>query len=108
MPGQSKPAPPPPFDRSIALACSVSSLTDHILEAYCGHDGCRRPSNPVSIRLLARQRMTLADAIVRLRCKGCRQPPKRVVLMETYAQNLGAYGGTPPWRITLVGEDRDD
>jgi hypothetical protein len=98
----SHPANPPPLDRALALAASVGALTDHLLEVRCRCGG----TTLYPLRLLADQGQrarTLADVVLRLRCKRCEQAPARVDLIE-YAGEEGVvgYGGRPAWRVMLV------
>lgn len=98
------PANPPPFDRTLALAASVKALArlGCWLEARCGCGSCTL----VPLRLLAKQGQagrTVADVLIRLRCRGCGQAPASVDLIE-YAGEEGVvgYGGRPAWRIGLL------
>lgn len=64
--------PQPPYDRAIALACTLTTFEARWISARCR---CQMHTmNPV--RLLLREqpaaaRRSLADAAIRLRCTGC-------------------------------------
>ncbi len=95
--------PPPPFDRSIALACSLRTFRDRSIEITC----CSIKEVP--LKLLGaeggRGSMTMADLMARLRCERCGKPPICVYLEEDQTKGLWAGGGQAPgWHILLMGE----
>jgi hypothetical protein len=93
-----------PLDRALALAASVKALSRLRcwLEARCGCGSCTL----IPLRLLAEQGQaarTIADVLLRLRCRGCGQTPATVDLIECAGeQGVVAHGGRPAWRVALL------
>ena len=95
-------APAPPFDRGIALACTLDTLRGRWLYVACA---CRASScRPIRL-LLAEDtsawRRSLADTVVLLRCNQCRGRPCTVFLMENGLPPDVIGDVRPGWRILL-------
>ena len=90
--------PTPPFDRNLALACHVRTVRQCWLELRCCDGTTLLPLRDMG----ADDRRTLADVLVRLRCRMCRGRPTEVTLLESPQQPPAAYGGRPPWRLMLI------
>ena len=96
------PSAAPPFDRAIALACTMATLRGRWLHVRCG---CLHLSSlPVRL-LLAQGRAAagqpLADLLVHLRCDACGARPASVHLTET-ALPPGVRGDVVPgWCLLL-------
>ena len=95
----------PPFDRAVALACTLASVRRRWLyvRCRCGH------SSPHPLRLMLESRpdlasRTVADALVRLRCSGCGERDITVHLCED-AHGPGPITGSlePGWALLLHG-----
>ena len=76
---------PPPFDRTVALACTLGTLRIRWLHVRCAC--CHATPRPIHLMLTenpALARQTLADTLVRLKCHGCHQRGRLTVhLCET-------------------------
>ena len=88
----------PPYDRPIALACTMRSLRGRWLHARCrcGHI----TPHPIQLMLSEQPALTdrtLADALVNLRCNGCRQRARLTVHLCEKA------GGPEPGNRDLIG-----
>ena len=64
--------PQPPYDRPIALACSLATFEGRWISARC----CCQMHTTNPVRLMLREQpalagCSLADAAIRLRCTGC-------------------------------------
>ncbi len=109
--------PPPPFDRTIALACSMHTLRHRVLNLRCKCGW----SSPQPIQALLRDGQahpgqTLADALVLARCGGrctmsATRQPMTVHLCETIygpeRPEVAAIHRRPAWEILLhdgIGE----
>ena len=98
------PTATPPFDRAIALACTMTTLRGRWLHVRCG---CAHLSS-LPIRLLltngqATAGQPLADLVVRLRCNACGARPVSVHLTEA-AYPPGVRGDVlPGWQMLLHG-----
>ena len=97
-------APPsPPFDRAIALACTLPALRARWVHLRCGCGA----SHGLPIRLVlaenrAAARWTLADLVVRVRCKQCRGKALTLHLAEESTPGgYRGYGGTLTWALLL-------
>lgn len=102
------PSATPPFDRAIALACTMATLRGRWLHVRCG---CQHlSSHPVRL-LLERPAMraqSLADVVVRLRCDACRARPLTVHLTEA-AYPPGVQGDVMPgWQLLLHGVEANE
>jgi hypothetical protein len=102
------PPPAPPFDRAIALASTLHTLRARWLHTRCGCGAVE--AHPV--RLAVRERpeaagSTLADAVVRLRCRACGSRPATVHLCEN-GHGPGPIVGRPEpgWSLLLHGDPR--
>ncbi len=95
----------PPFDRAVALACTMQTLRGRWLTVRCGCGASSTP--PIKLMLADRPelaRATLADVLVSLRCHKCRARPASVALVETSYGGLEEGGGGPSergWRLVL-------
>jgi hypothetical protein len=94
-------APPPPYDRAIALPCRMSIFRDRWLAAHCrcGHIA----NNP--IRLMMQEdsgagARTLAETVISTRCKGCSERPAWVYLTADGC-GVDVTGGSQGWVILL-------
>jgi hypothetical protein len=100
------PPPAPPFDRAIALACTLHTLRARWLHLRCGCGAIE--AQPV--RLVLRDRPeaasgTLADVVVRLRCAGCGAQPVAVHLCQDGHGPGPIVGGPEPgWNLLLHGD----
>ncbi len=101
---------PPPFDRAVALACTMRTLRGRWLAVRCHCGASSTP--PVKLMLVERPdlaRSTLAVVLVSLRCHVCRGRPASVALVETSYGGLDEGGGGPAergWRLVLHGDQR--
>ena len=90
------------LDRALVLAAGVGALRRHWLETRCGCGA----STQIPLRMLAEQGQgarTIADVLIRLRCKSCGRAPIAVHLIEDLRDaGVAAYGGTPAWRVVLI------
>ena len=98
------PSATPPFDRAIALACTMGTLRGRWLYVRCTclASSCR------PVRLILRDdpvaaRSTLADVLVRLRCDTCRARPASVHLTETPLPPDVVGNVVPGWHLLLHG-----
>ncbi len=94
----------PPFDRAIALACTMATLRGRWLHVRCA---CLASSSR-PVRLILRDdpaagRCTLADALVRLRCDACKARPASVHLTETALPPDVQGDIVPGWHLLLHG-----
>ena len=98
-----------PFNRTIALACTMATLRGRWLHARCR---CEHLSS-LPIRLLlasgyAAAGQPLADLLVRLRCDGCGARPVTVHLTEA-AYPLAVRGSVVQgWQMLLHGAEASD
>ena len=89
----------PPFDRSLALACHVRTLRDHWLKLRC----CGGGTTLLPLGLVdAADNRTLADVVMRLRCRHCGARPATIVLVENPQTPSEAYGPPPTWELPLT------
>ena len=102
------PSPTPPFDRAIALACTMQTLRGRWLYVRCGclASSCR------PVRLILRDdpaaaRSSLADVLVRLRCDTCKARPVSVHLTETPLPPDVVGDVVPGWHLLLHGKATD-
>ena len=96
----------PPFDRAIALACTMATLRGQWLHVRCG---CAHLST-LPVRLLlaeghAAAGQPLADLLVRLRCKACGVRPASVHLTETALPPDVKGDVVPGWCLLLHGTE---
>lgn len=95
-------APVPPFDRAIALACTLHTLRGRWLHVACA---CRASSSRPICKLLAQDAAargrSLADAVVLLRCDQCRARPCTVYLTENGLPPDVIGHVQPGWRVLL-------
>ena len=100
------PCATPPFDRAIALACTMATLRGRWLHVRCG---CAHLSS-LPIRLLlasgrAAAGQSLADLLVRLRCDGCGARPVSMHLTEA-AYPPAVHGDVVQgWQMLLHGTE---
>ncbi len=97
------PSATPPFDRVIALACTMRTLRGRWLHVRCR---CGR-STPHPVRLMLREdpacaAQTLADVLVALRCGGCQGRRVTVHLCQD-AHGVGSLPKSiaPGWALLL-------
>lgn len=100
------PSATPPFDRAIALACTMATLRGRWLHVRCG---CVHLSS-LPIRLLlaegrAAAGQPLADLLVHLRCKACGVRPTSVHLTETALPPNVKGDVVPSWCLLLHGTE---
>ena len=95
----------PPFDRAIALACTMATLRGRHLHVQCSCGA----SHGMPVRLMLQEQpatatQTLADVVVRVRCHACSGRPRAVYLAED-ARGPGPLSGTvaPGWSVLLHG-----
>ncbi len=98
------PSATPPFDRAIALACTMHTLRGRWLYVRCA---CLASSSR-PVRLILRDdpaagRRTLADVVVRLRCDACNARPVSVHLTETPLPPDMRDDVVPGWHLLLHG-----
>jgi hypothetical protein len=103
------PESPAPLDRSMALAASVRTLSDWWLETRCGCQAC----SMIPLRMMVASGFgarSLADVLLKLRCRSCGRRPVGVDLLEhgNSAPAILAYGGRPPWRVALLERSAAD
>ena len=97
----------PPFDRSVALACTLRTFRSRWLFVQCAHRQCGNVLIPIKAMLAERPERvgeTLADAVVRIRCGSCKRRPAAIALLETHYGHLGFDTGGPQdkgWRLEL-------
>ena len=100
------PSPTPPFDRAIALACTLQTLRGRWLYVRCA---CLASgSRPVRLMLQNNPhagRRTLADVLVRLRCDTCSARPASVHLTETALPPDVVGDVVPGWHLLLHGTE---
>jgi len=97
--------PPPTFDRATALACSPATLRQHWLEVVCECGRETKPPLRMIVERYRRERLTLADVLLRLRCQACGKPPRIVALVEDISRPPDAYpAARRPWRLVLLGD----
>jgi hypothetical protein len=100
------PPPVPPFDRAIALACTLHTLRARWLHLRCGCGAIEAQPG----RLVLRDRPeaasgTLADVVVRLRCAACGAQPVAVHLCQDGHGPGPIVGGPEPgWNLLLHGD----
>ena len=97
---------PPPFDRTVALACTLGTLRTRWLHVRCGCDH----ATPHPIRLMlteqpALARQTLADTLVRLKCRGCHQRGRLTVHLCETPHGAGPRSGVVRQGWTLLLHD---
>ena len=98
------PSPTLPFDRAIALTCTLQTLRGRWLYVRCAcQASCCHP-----VRLMLRKDpsaagQTLADVLVRLRCNTCNAPPASVHLTETPLPPDVVRDVEPRWHLLLHG-----
>ncbi len=97
------PSAKPPFDRSVALACTMRTLRGRWLHVRCR---CGQ-SSPNPVRLMLREQpecagQTVADVLVSLRCRSCHGRRITVHLCED-AHGVGSLPKsiTPGWALLL-------
>ena len=95
----------PPYDRAIALACTMHTLRGRWIYVTC-RCGARQ-SRPVRMMLTEQPTTaarTLADVVVHLRCHSCSGRPVSVHLAET-ALGPGPVSGRVEagWSVLLHG-----
>ena len=100
------PSATPPFDRAIALACTMQILHDRWLYVRCRclASSCR----PVRLTLCDNPglaRSTLADVLVRLRCDTCKARLASIHLTETPLPPDVVGEVVPGWHLLLHGVD---
>ncbi len=77
--------PSAPYDRTIALACTLPALRTRWLYVRCQCGASHQ--HPINLTLLekpAAARWTLADLVVRIRCLHCRGREVAVLLTEDH------------------------
>lgn len=103
------PSATPPFDRAIALACTMATLRGRWLHVRCGR--AHLSSLPVRL-LLAESRAAagqpLADLLVRLRCDGCGARPVTVHLTEAAYPPAVRGDVVQGWQMLLHGTEAGD
>ena len=97
------PANPVPLDRALVLAATVGALAPLKcwLETRCGCGACTQ----IPVPLLAKEGQaarTIADVLLRLRCRGCGRSPVTVELIECAGKQDALPGGRLPWRVELL------
>jgi hypothetical protein len=97
------PSAVPPYDRAIALACTMRTLRGRWLHVRCR---CGQ-SSPNPVRLMLREQpeyagQTVADVLVSLRCRSCHGRRITVHLCED-AHGVGSLPKsiTPGWTLLL-------
>ncbi len=94
----------PPYDRTIALACTMHTLRGRWLHVRCrcGH------STPHPVRLMLIEQpnwagRTLADVLVNLRCRGCRGRRRLTIHLCEDAHGVGSLPKSiqPGWALLL-------
>ena len=102
------PSPTPPFDRAVALACTLQTLRGRWLYMRCA---ClASSSHPVRLMLQkepAAARRTLADVVVHLRCNTCKARPTSVHLTERPLPPDVEGDIVPGWHLLLHGTEPD-
>ena len=98
------PSPTPPFERAIALTCTLQTPRGRCLYVRCA---CQASScHPVRLMLLedpSAAGQTLADVLVRLRCNTCSTRPASVHLTETPLPPDVDRDVEPRWHLLLHG-----
>ena len=98
------PSATPPFDRAIALACTMATLRGRWLHVQCG---CAYLSSfPVRLLLANGQAAAgqpLADLLVRLRCDACGARPVSVHLTEAAYPPAVRGDVVQGWQMLLHG-----
>jgi hypothetical protein len=102
------PSATPPFDRAIALACTMRTLRGRRLYVRCA---CLA-SNSRPVRLILRNdpaasRRTLADVVVHLRCHACDARQASVHLTETPLPPDVKGDVVPGWCLLLHGTEEN-
>ena len=97
------PGNPPPLDRALVLAASVGALSRLRcwLETRCHCGACTQ----IPVPLLAKEGQgarTIADVLLRLRCRSGGRSPVTVELMECVGKQDALPGGRLPWRVELL------
>lgn len=99
------PRPAPPFDRAIALACTLPALRARWIYARCTCGASH--GLPVSLAMGENpggERWTLADLVVRVRCRACRGKALTIHLTEDHRAPGPQVGGpNPGWELLLHG-----
>lgn len=94
----------PPFDRVVALACTMRTLRGRWLNVRCrcGH------TTPNPVRLMLQEQpecggQTLADVLVRLRCRGCQGRNRLTIHLCEDAHGVGSLPRSiqPGWALLL-------
>ncbi|MGI4939906.1 MAG: hypothetical protein ACRYHQ_04970, partial [Janthinobacterium lividum] len=97
-----------PYDRTIALACTLPALRARWLYVRCTCGASH--GLPISLAMQenpAAARWTLADLVVRVWCKECRGKALTVHLTEDHRAPGPQVGGPlPEWALLLHGEVR--
>ena len=94
----------PPYDRPIALACTMHTLRGRWLNVRCG---CGH-TTPHPVRLMLVEQpgsagRTLADVLVNLRCQGCQGRSRLTIHLCEDAHGVGARprAVAPGWALLL-------
>lgn len=102
------PWPSPPFDRAIALACTLPALRARWLYVRCACGA----SHGLPIQLAMQEnrgaeRWSLADLVVRVRCKACSGKVLAIHLTEDHRAPGPRIGGASPgWELLLHGSEQ--
>jgi hypothetical protein len=91
------------LDRTIILAATVGALARFTcwLETRCECRSCTQ----IPVPLLAKQGQasrTIADVLLRLKCKRCGKSPASVELVEWIGKQETFADGRLPWRVELL------
>jgi hypothetical protein len=101
--------PPPPFDRAIALACTMTTLRARYLSVRCGCGAIEtRPVRQMLQVDPGAARRSLADVVVHIRCHACRQRPATIHLCaDAHGPGPIRGGPEPGWSVLLLGCELD-
>jgi hypothetical protein len=95
---------PPPFDRAIALACTMATLRARYLSVRCSCGAVQ--TLPVRLMIqadLSAGTRSLADVVVHIRCYACRQRPAAIHLCaDAHGPGPLRGGPEPGWSVLLV------
>jgi hypothetical protein len=96
----------PPADRAILLACTLGSLQDYGLRVRCQQEHeAELPFRMLTLQ--GRGGCTVAEFLIRLRCRKCGARPKDVALHRTGEPLAIDWHGRRPWLVPLLGETDD-
>jgi hypothetical protein len=98
--------PPPPFDRTIALACTMATLRARWLFVACGCGTVQAlPVRQMIQEDASAGGRTLADVVVHVRCHACRRRPATIHLCaDAHGPGPIRGGPEPGWSVLLHGK----